>query len=290
MVNQATALIETITTPDKPAAFPDYPPRDDMQNHTYLTRPSLFTALEIHFGNPETTLVYGECPLAPSLSNLDDKRIPDMVVAFDCDVKRVRDENGYSIENHGKPPDFALEVASKTTGKLDYTIKREAYARYGVREYWRFDSSGGRYHDAPLAGDRLVGRRYQPILVNWLDDERARGYSEVLGLYLCWEYEELSFYDPVAGIYLAGHLEDAAGRREAQARADRAEARAEMEAVARRQAEARAEAEATRAADEAEARRQSDARAEAEAAERRRMADELRRFRERFGDLGGDAE
>ena len=269
MVNQAPTLMETIEKADKPAAFPDYPPRDDMQNHTYLTRPSLFTALEIHFGDPETTLVYGECPVAPSLSNLDDKRIPDMVVAFDCDVKRVRDENGYSIENHGKPPDFALEVASKTTGKLDYTIKREAYARYGVREYWRFDSSGGRYHDAPLAGDRLVGRRYQPILVDWLDDERARGYSEVLGLYLCWEYEELSFYDPVAGIYLAGHLEDAAGRREAQARADSEAARADA-------AEERAD--------------RAEARAEAEAAERRRMADELRRFRERFGDLGDESE
>ena len=265
MVNQATTLMEKTKTADKPAAFPDYPPRDDMQNHTYLTRPSLFTALTIHLGNPETTLVYGECPIAPSLSDLADKRIPDMLVAFDCDIERVKAENGYSIENHGKPPDFALEVASKTTGRVDYTLKREAYARYGVREYWRFDPSSGRYHDAALAGDKLVVREYQPIRVDWLDDERARGYSEVLGLYLCWEYEELSFYDPIAGIYLAGHLEDAAGRRAEAARADAAEARADA-------AEERAD--------------RSDARAEAEAAERRRMEDELRRFKERFGDLG----
>ena len=258
MVNQSTALMETTKTSDKPAAFPDYPPRDDMQNYTYLHRPSLFTALTIHLGNPETTLVYGECPIAPSLSDLTDKRIPDMLVAFDCDIERVKDENGYSIENHGKPPDFALEVASKTTGRVDYTLKREAYARYGVREYWWFDPSGGRYHDVPLAGDRLVGREYQPIRVDWLDDERARGYSEVLGLYLCWEYEELSFYDPVERRYLRGHLEDAA--------------RADAEAEARRQAEARAEAAEARADAEAEARRQSDA--------------DNRRLRERLRELG----
>ena len=255
MVNQATALMETIETADKPAAFPDYPPRDDMQNHTYLHRPTLFAALREHLGDKETTLVYGECPVAPSLSDLRDKRIPDMVVAFDCDVERVRAENGYSIENHGKPPDFALEVASKTTGKSDYTIKREAYARYGVREYWRFDSSGGRYHDAPLAGDRLVGRAYQSIHVDWLDDERARGYSEVLGLYLCWEYEDLRLYDHVAERYLRSYEDEVAVRLAETERADVAEARAE-----------------------------------AEAAERRRMEEELRRFRERFGDLGDEAE
>ena len=240
-----------------------------MQNHTYLHEPTLFAALRERLGAKETTLVYGECPVAPSLSNLKDKRIPDMVVVFDCDIERVLAENGYSIENHGKPPDFALEVASKTTGKADYMEKRETYARYGVREYWRFDSSGGRYHDAPLAGDRLAGRAYQPIRVDWLDDERARGYSDVLGLYLCWEYEELSFYDPVEGLYLSSYEEEFAARRMEAARADAAEARAEVEAVVRRQAEARAEA---------------------EAAEWRRMEEELRRFRERFGELGDEAE
>ena len=258
MVNQATALMETTKTTDKPAAFPDYPPRDDMQSQIYIHEPAMVGALRRHFGNSETILVGGEYPLAPSLSDLADKRIPDMMVAFDCDIDRVRAEKGYSIENHGKPPDFALEVASETTGKVDYTLKREVYARYGVREYWRFDPSGGRYHDAALAGDRLVGREYQPIRVEWLDDERARGYSEILGLYLCWEYEELRLYDPVAGIHLMGFNEEADRADAAEERADRAEARAEAESV----------------------------RADAEAEARRRMEDELRRFRERFGELG----
>ena len=56
-----------------------------------------------------------------------------------------------------------LEVASENTGQDDYTEKRDAYAAFGVPEYWRFDPSGGEYHDSPLAGDKLVDGVYQPI-------------------------------------------------------------------------------------------------------------------------------
>ena len=238
MVNQATALAETMVKADKPAAFPDYPPRDDMQSQIHIHEPAMVSALREHFGNRETTLVGGEYPLAPSLSNLADRRIPDLMVAFNCDLSLVEAQNGYSIKTQGKPPEFALEVASKTTGVVDYTLKREVYARYGVREYWRFDSSGGRYHDVALAGDRLVGREYQPIDIEWLDDERARGYSDALGLYICWEYEELRLYAPVTGLYLSSYEEEVAARRAETARADAEAARADAEAEARRQSDA----------------------------------------------------
>ena len=39
-----------------------------------------------------------------------------------------------------------------TTGQNDYTQKRDDYAAFGVPEYWRFDPSGGEYHDAPRPG------------------------------------------------------------------------------------------------------------------------------------------
>ena len=52
-----------------------------------------------------------------------------------------------------------LEVASPSTGRVDYTDKRRDYERFGILEYWRFDPSGGEYHDAALAGDRLVERQ-----------------------------------------------------------------------------------------------------------------------------------
>ena len=75
------------------------------------------------------------------------------------DIKR----NGYVISEVGKPPDLVLEVGSRSTGRRDYTVKRKGYARYGVREYWRFDPSGGDYHDAHLGGDTLVDGEYQSI-------------------------------------------------------------------------------------------------------------------------------
>ena len=261
--------------------YPDAPPRDDMQNLIYIHWRSTVEALREHFGNPDTTLVGNEARLGPSLSEQKDTRVPDLMVAFDCDVARAREDNGYCLASQPHPPEFALEVASRTTGIVDYTEKRADYARFGVGEYWRFDPTGGDYHDAALAGDRLVEGRYVRIAVEWDDDGRGRGYSEALGLYVCWEDEELRFYDPVEGRYLQTLAEERAerraeadgrrmaeaGRRIAEARADaeaegrrRAEAEAQAEAQARREADARAEAEAARAEAEAEARRRAEAR------------------------------
>ena len=80
----------------------------------------------------------------------------------------------------GKPPDFVLEVASEHTGRRDYTTKRDDYARLGILEYWRFDYTGGRFHDAPLAGDRLVNDVYERIDVTPDAAGVVWGYSEVL--------------------------------------------------------------------------------------------------------------
>ena len=63
----------------------------------------------------------------------------------------------------GKPPDLVLEVGSHSTGRRDFTVKREGYAALGIGEYWRFDPSGGEYHDVPLAGDTLIDGEYIPI-------------------------------------------------------------------------------------------------------------------------------
>ena len=254
--------------------YPDAPPRDDMQNLIYIHWRSTVEALREHFGNPDATFVGNEARLGPSLSEQRDTRVPDLMVAFECDVARAREDNGYCLESQPQPPEFALEVASRTTGIVDYTEKRADYARFGVGEYWRFDPTGGDYHDAALAGDRLVEGRYARIPIEWDDDGHGRGYSEALGLYVCWEDEELRFYDPVEGRYLQTLAEERAERWAEAARADaeaearrreaerrrRAERRADSESEARRRADERAEAEAARAEAEAEARRRAEAR------------------------------
>ena len=134
---------------------------------------------------------------------------------------------------------FVLEVASHTTGVVDYTEKRADYARYGVGEYWRFDPTGGAYHDRSLAGDRLVDGHYERIAIEWRDAKHGRGYSEALGLFVCWEREELRFYDPAQGRYLRTLTEEEAERRAEVAGRLPSEARADAEAEARRRAEAR---------------------------------------------------
>ncbi len=219
--------------------FPDFLPREDMQNTTHLHLRSVLTTLLIHFADRERTLVHGDVPVAPTLDPWEDYRIPDLIVAFGCNLDLVSEQRGYAIDRQGKAPDWVLEVASSTTGVVDYTTKRRAYERYGIAEYWRFDPSGGEYHDAALAGDRLVDGRYEPIVIETLGDGSLRGYSEALGLYVCWEDGELRFYDPVAEDYLPGHEEERAGRREAELRAGRERARAERERAGRQEAESR---------------------------------------------------
>ena len=213
--SKATALTQIA---ERREQFPDFPPREDMQNTSHLHRRSILTALAIFLGNPETTLVHGEVPVAPTLDPWGEYRIPDLIVAFDCDVALVEEQRGYAIDRQGKVPDFVLEVASPTTGRVDYTDKREDYARFVVGEYWRFDPSGGEYHDVALAGDRLVDGEYAPIAVEMLEDGHLRGYSQALGLHVCWESGMLRFFDPATESYLLAHEEERAGRMAAEAR------------------------------------------------------------------------
>ena len=229
--------------------FPEYPPRDDMQNWLHLYETAIVTSLGIHFDGEQNITVACEVPVSPGLPVRDDVRIPDLMMVRDADRKLIEEQRGYAIDRQGKAPDFVLEVASPTTGRMDYTGKRRDYERFGVGEYWRFDSSGGEYHDAALAGDRLVDGVYQPIDIEDLGDGRLRGYSEALGLYVCWEEGMLRLFDPVTESYLRSHEEDAD-------RAEAAEARAQDEEAARERAESRAETAEARAAElEAELRR-----------------------------------
>ena len=212
--------------------FPDFPPRDDMQNWFYLHASAVGSALAIHLPN---AIVVSEVPVTPSQPRGDDVRIPDLLVLFDSDLALLREQNGYVIDSQGKAPDFVLEVASPTTGRADYTDKRADYERFGVVEYWRFDPSDGEYHDSALVEDRLVDRVYEAIEIEGLGEGRFRGYSEALGLYVCWEDGMLRFFDPQTESNLLAHDEERTARMVSEARAGSAEARvAELEEELRR--------------------------------------------------------
>lgn len=183
--------------------FPEFPPREDMQNALHLNDQGHQPALRRHLGAPQSTVVIGEVPIGWNIHTRREViRIPDLLIAFDVDRDLVVAEMGYSIDEHGKAPDFALEIASPNTARNDETDKRIDYARFGVTEYWRFDSQGGRWYRQALAGDRLVNGVYQPIHIVQVDAERYWGHSDVLNLDVCWERGELRWYDPVARRYL----------------------------------------------------------------------------------------
>ncbi len=235
MIGKTIAITETHTQLER---FPEFPPRDDMNNPLYLYRPSHIYALEIYMGDPDTTIVLGEVPLGWTPRQTQGVRIPDLLIADKINRAVIVGQWGYAINQQGKPPDFVLEVASATTGDKDYTEKRRDYAAYGVPEYWRFDPSGGVYHNAALAGDRLVAGVYHPIEIEWLDDNRCRGYSEFLALYVCWEYGELRWYNPRTESYLRTHADEVERAERAEAELESAEAERDREAAARREAEA----------------------------------------------------
>ncbi len=195
---------------DRLEVFPDFGPRNDMQNPIYLHIDGHQTMLARYLGQRETTLVLGEVPIYWYSSR--NARIPDLTISFNVNPAHIIERNGYSIEENEKPPDFVLEVASVTTARNDYTQKGEDYAAFGIPEYWRFDPTGGRRYNAPLAGDRLVDGVYQPIEVVRLDEERLWGHSNVLNLDLCWEYGSLRWWDPATRRYLLTHEEEVEGR------------------------------------------------------------------------------
>ena len=212
--------------------FPDVPP-EEVTGYHHVNFPGYPGSLALHFGNPETTVILSE--VAAGLFVTEDRegiRYPDLLISFNANPAAIIPRNGYLIPEQGKPPDFVLEVASESTGRLDEGRKRLDYARFRVPEYWRFDYTGGRFHSVHLAGDRLVDDEYQPIPIHHTDEGHYWGHSDVLNLDLCWEDGKLRWYDPVGRFYLPTFEDERAARATAEAQRDR-------ERAARATAEAR---------------------------------------------------
>ena len=229
--------------------FPDPPPRhpDEMSSFRHLSNTGSAHYLGMHFRNP-TTLVGGELYIAPEPGRgTRGLRVPDLLVAFDVDPEAYHRRNAYVISEQGKPPDFVLEVASESTGRIDVEDKPAAYAALGIPEYWRFDETG-EHHGTRLAGDRLVGNRYEPIEITEFPDGSLEGYSEALELYLRWEEGQLQWHDPETGAAIMTLAEMAEIAAAAQRQAE-AEQQARLEAEQRAAAERQARLESEQAAE-----------------------------------------
>ena len=192
--------------------FPERPPRKDMQNWIHIGVPGHLGALAWHLGNRDTTIVICEPALGWNLSQREGLLYPDLLVAFSADRAHVFARLGFAMDVQGKPPEFVLEVASRTTAKNDFVSNRRGYADFGVPEYWRFYPSGSDFYPAQLAGDRLVGGEYQPITIVQVEEGKYRGHSDALNLNLCWEHGQLHWFDPATQRYLLTHDDEADGR------------------------------------------------------------------------------
>ena len=151
---------------------------------------------------------------------------PDVFVVFGVEKKKRR---SYRLWEEGKGPDFVLEIASQKTFRKDLGEKKDWYASvFGVKEYYLFDPDR-KYLPSPLMGYRLREGSYTPI-----SPVEGRLSSEVLGLELALEGDELKLYDPQKKAWVLKPEE------EAEAKAQQAEAKALLEAKARQQAETKA--------------------------------------------------
>ena len=215
----------TAKTPKAPPGFtlPEPPKSQDEKmtasKHLSLTGGAHFLAQ--HLGNPDTTVVGADLYLIPiptaELTSMAGSVYPDLLVAFNADPALYYAHNGYVISEQGKPPDFVLEVASRSTGRRDTVEKRVRYAEFGITEYWRFDETG-EFHGVRLAGDRLLDGRYEPIPIEEMHDGALRGHSAILNVELRWVGGQLGWYDPATGEHIATMESEREARAQAEAR------------------------------------------------------------------------
>jgi Uma2 family endonuclease len=201
-------LITDFQLEDPPEKQPE-----DMTTFPQFTANGTVASLAAHLGNPETTIIAGELYIVRNRpANARGVRYPDLYIAFDVDPDLHYRQNGYIISDQGKAPDFAMEIASTATRPNDDGAKRIDYRELGIREYWRFDRRRARPGRPSLAGDRLEEDLYVPIAIHEDDEGRLWGYSEVLGVRICWEDGFLRWYDPVVNRYLTTYREAEEGR------------------------------------------------------------------------------
>ena len=194
--------------------FPDIPERtpDDMTSAKAIHLNGKSHFLGVHFADRPNTIVDAEHYLSriPTL-NMTGIVYPDLLIAFDANPEALELSNAYVISEQGKPPDFILEIASRSSRTFDRTTKRDIYAGLGIPEYWRFDEKPTRRNPG-LAGDRLADGEYRPIAIEEIEAGVLRGYSTVLNLILEWRDGQLNWIDPRTGKHISTLEQERDGR------------------------------------------------------------------------------
>ena len=132
-----------------------------------------------------TVFIGSNIPLRTNRRNRREHEAPDYYLARGVDVASIRGETAYNLWEVGKPPEWALEVASPSTYERDLYEKPDRYAEIGIGEYWMFDPTGGELYGEALMGFELVDGGYEPVDTGRNEHGLLSGYSRALGVRLC---------------------------------------------------------------------------------------------------------
>lgn len=174
------------------------PPDDGLAQEEQHLR--LRIILFAHYHNwPDVLVSGGKGYYFYDRCDINAKFAPDLTIAFGVDVERIRARNAYMIWEVGKPPDFAMEIATRSTADVDNGAKRELYAKLGIGEYWRMDPTGGDLYGEPLIGEYLVNGEYRHYPVHENAEGNIVSHSDALNLDFYWDGKKFGIDDPVTG-------------------------------------------------------------------------------------------
>ena len=165
-----------------------------------------YVAMAVRYilGGVGTVFLGSNIPIRTNRSNRREHEAPDYYLAWGVDVASIRGQTAYNLWEVGKPPEWALEVASPSTYERDLNDKPRRYAEIGIGEYWMFDPTGGELYGRALMGFELVDGVYEAVEIVRNEHGLSSGYSRELGVRLCVveesEREELLRIQPDLGL------------------------------------------------------------------------------------------
>ena len=144
-----------------------------INNHTSQSTVQIVRTI---FASEPAGLVSGDTPIYYDDEEGRQRIVrPDCYVAFDVDTAAIMRRNGYFMRLVGKPPGFALGIASESTYTEDLGRKRYLYAWLCIGEYWRFDATGGNFCGELLAGEVLLDGEYRRLEMRRDDEGHVLG-------------------------------------------------------------------------------------------------------------------
>ena len=223
----------------------------------YRTNVDLSKIFDLHYLNDPTMGVFGDLKMMWRIPGLQEPA-PDVAIIPNIENKKAS-RSSFDVVEEGTRPCLVIEIISPNYPGDD-TQKVKIYEKAGVEEYILINPhSDAEQPYYELWGYRRgKGGKYRPIKL----DKKGRLLSKTTQVHFSVDNEndELILTD-VTGKQLLTAEKTEEARLEADARALKADARAQAEAQARLEADARALKADARAQAEAQARLESDARA-----------------------------